>query len=491
MIDDIKDLTTSQKAKKVKQRNVMIAFGKTLPYSIIAIAGMCLYSIFMTGDFLGAFAPENGLETAGRFCTVALLFLALFFVIYPYSDNGKFAVRNFTLVTTMLIITYIASVTTVRFLSVYVMPVALASLILLELIDRKTALASTAVLCMLLLVSYVFTNQTIHDAYALDLVITSVIANAFGAVAMCFFVNKHFTRLKFLLVALGGGLVVVPIVVTCTITEGNFTLDILFNALWAYGSQVASVFVFMPLVAIFEGVFNIADDFRLNELTNLDHPLLKRLASEAPGTFNHSLVVGNLAEACAEAIGENPHLARCAAYYHDVGKLKAPIYFSENQSTYNPHDELIPEVSVSMITSHTLFGEILAKQYHLPPEIVAICREHHGTAPVGYFYRKALSLTEEGDLASTNYAYSGPKPQTKVSAIVMIADTVEAACRAYMPDNKDEFVARISKLIDEKLNLGQFDECPITMNDINVIKTTIVEVLPSIHHSRVSYEKKR
>lgn len=491
MIDDIKDLTSRQKAKKEKQRAVLSAFGKTLPFSIIAVAGMCLYSIFMTGDFLGAFTPESGLETAGRFCTIGLIYLALFFVTYPYSSNGKFAVRNFTLITTMVLISYIVSVTTVRFLSVYVMPIALATLILLELIDRRTALASTAVLCLLLLVSYVFTNQTSADAYALDLVITSIIANAFGAVSMCYFVNKHFTRLKFLLVALASAAVVIPLVIACTITEGNFTMDILFNTLWAYGSQIASVFVFMPLVAIFEGVFNIADDFRLNELTNLDHPLLKRLASEAPGTFNHSLVVGNLAEACAEAIGENPHLARCAAYYHDIGKLKAPIYFSENQSTYNPHDELIPEVSVSMITSHTLFGEILAKQYHLPPEIVAICREHHGTAPVGYFYRKALSLTEEGDLASTNYAYSGPKPQTKVSAIVMIADTAEAACRAYMPDNKDEFVARISKLIDEKLNLGQFDECPITMNDLSVIKNTIVEVLPSIHHSRVSYEKKR
>ena len=198
-----------------------------------------------------------------------------------------------------------------------------------------------------------------------------------------------------------------------------------------------------------------------------------------------------MAEACAEAIGENPHLARCAAYYHDVGKLKAPVYFSENQSTYNPHDELIPEVSVSMITSHTLFGEILAKQYRLPKEIIAICREHHGTTPVGYFYRKALSLTEEGELPTVDYTYSGPKPQSKVGAIIMIADTIEAACRSYMPDTKEEFVARINKLVDEKLALGQFDECPITIKDINTIKETIIDVLPSIHHSRVSYEKRK
>jgi membrane-associated HD superfamily phosphohydrolase len=171
--------------------------------------------------------------------------------------------------------------------------------------------------------------------------------------------------------------------------------------------------------------------------------------------------------------------------------LKAPVYFSENQSNYNPHDELIPEVSASMITSHTLFGEILAKKYRLPKEIIGICREHHGTTPVGYFYRKALSLTEDGDLPSVDYVYSGPKPQSKVAAIIMIADTIEATCRSFMPDVKEEFVAMVDRLVGEKLNLGQFDECPITLEDLSKIKETIINVLPSVHHSRVSYDKRK
>ena len=268
-------------------------------------------------------------------------------------------------------------------------------------------------------------------------------------------------------------------------------MNLLWNVVACYGASVAAAVAFMPLVAIFEGIFNIPDDFRLSELCNLSNPLLKRLASEAPGTFNHSLVVGNLAEACASAIGENPNMARCAAYYHDIGKLKAPLYFSENQSTYNPHDELIPEVSVSMITSHTLFGEILARQNRLPSDIVDVCRQHHGTSPVGYFYRKALSLKEDGELAVNKYTYSGPKPQTKIAAIIMIADTVEAAMRAYMPDTKEEYEGRITRLVDEKIELRQFDECPITMDDIAVIKRTIIEVLPSIHHRRVDYDKRK
>ena len=322
--------------------------------------------------------------------------------------------------------------------------------------------------------------------------ILSVVGNFAAALAVNMLVDKHLARLPFMFAAFGASALGMLVVLAGTLAIGDIGINLLYNVLWSYGASVGAVFVFMPVVAILEGVFNIADDFRLNELTNLNQPLLKRLASEAPGTFNHSLVVGNLSEACAGAIGENPHMARAAAYYHDIGKLKAPVYFSENQSTYNPHDELIPEVSVSMITSHTVFGEILAKQYRLPPEIVAVCREHHGTSPVGYFYRKALNLKEEeGDLSVADYTYPGPKPQTKIAAIVMIADTVEAACRAYMPDTKEGFVERVNKLVDEKLQLGQFDECPITMHDLSVIKTTIIETLPRVQHGRVSYEKKK
>lgn len=250
-----------------------------------------------------------------------------------------------------------------------------------------------------------------------------------------------------------------PLVVMFTLASGDTSMNLLWDVVWSYGANIAASLVFMPLVAIFEGMFNIADDFRLNELCNLSNPLLKRLASEAPGTFNHSLVVGNLAEACASAIGENPNMARCAAYYHDIGKLKAPIYFSENQSSYNPHDELIPEVSVSMITSHTLFGEIWQTKQTSKGNRRNMQRTPRHFAG-GLFYRKALTLKEEGDLAVDKYTYAGPKPQTKIAAIIMIADTIEAAMRAYMPDTKEEFEARINKLVDEKWNCANLTNVP-------------------------------
>ncbi len=491
MIEDIKDMSLAERNRRINKRQFWQGYFRCLPVTLFMIGAMTLFAIFMTGNFLGAFTEEYAAETAGKFVTMAILFFGLYAGLYTLSNGKKFMVSNFLLVSILIAVTYIVCMSTIRFLNVYAVPLALVVLVVVELVDRRTALFALATTTIMLLVSCVFTDQLAGGELLLGEVVASIIWSCISAVGVIFFTDKHLTRLKFLIRSLLASLIAIPLVIISTLAAGDLNIQVLFNVLWHYGAAVASILVFMPIVTVLESAFNIADDFRLDELTNLSQPLLKRLASEAPGTFNHSLVVGNLAEACANSIGENPHLAKCAAYYHDIGKLKAPIYFSENQSNYNPHDELIPEVSVSMITSHTLFGEILAKQYRLPPEIVAVCREHHGTTPVGYFYRKALAFTEDAQLPSVDYAYSGPKPQSKVAAIVMISDTVEAALRANMPETKEAFEEKIDGLVQEKMNAGQFDECPITFNDLALIKKTIVEVLPSVHHSRISYEKKK
>ncbi len=486
MIDDVKDLSLIEKEKAIARKNISLYFWKCIFTAIVASMAMTLFSLFILGNFAADFRPENAPATSARFISSAMIMVLLLFGTYKNTKDYKTCVRDFHLVTIMVVLTYILSMTTSTEFNMYAMPIAITTYVIIELSGKRNAVLSTLGTGVMMLIAYAAELQV----YDLSVVASAIICNSLSAIVITFFEKRHWTRLRFLLMTIFTPLLIQPLVVMLTLAGGDLTINILWNFLWSYGSNVGAALLFMPLIAIFEGIFNIADDFRLNELCNLSNPLLKRLASEAPGTFNHSLVVGNLAEACASAIGENPNLARCAAYYHDVGKLKAPIYFSENQSSYNPHDELIPEVSVSMITSHTLFGEILAKQNRLPQEIVDICRQHHGTSPVGYFYRKALTLKEEGELAVDKYTYAGPKPQTKIAAIIMIADTIEAAMRAYMPDTKEEFEARSNKLVDEKLELHQFDECPITMGDIAIIKRTIIEVLPSIHHSRVNYEKK-
>jgi putative nucleotidyltransferase with HDIG domain len=486
MIEDVKYLSESSKRRMIKNKEIWLGYAKCLGIILVAVFTTTLFSLYMTGNFKGAFSHDYALATAGRFISNFLLMSSLYFGAFSYSEKKTAAVRDFCLILIVLSITYIACMATANLLNVYALPIALVTLVVVELLGKKQAMLSTIVLAVMIMLSFLF-NEHMSDR-VIGLVVASVICNGISAVLINMFTNSHFARLKFLLASLAASALSQPFVVAMTLAGHDFTINLLWNVLWSYGSNIAAILVFMPLVAMFEGIFNIADDFRLNELSNLNHPLLKKLASEAPGTFNHSLSVGNLAEACASAIDENPNLARCAAYYHDIGKLKAPLYFSENQSDYNPHDELIPEVSVSMITSHTLFGEILAKQYRLPLEISAVCKEHHGTAPVGYFYRKAQNYLEDGSVAVDNYTYPGPKPQSKVSAIIMICDTVEAALRSFMPDNKGDIEKRIDKLVDEKLALGQFDECPITMQDIAVIKRTILEVLPGIYHGRVSYE---
>ncbi len=453
--------------------------------AVILCAGVVsVVTIFLISSIEAELQKASATTVVGIVLSNVLLFETLYITLFIFDPEKLTKTSQFVLVSLVITITFVFSSVVYRYCSPFAMPIQLCAILLCILVGMKTGTISVFNLVFIILV-----NLVLRGAYLRNDIITitaAVVGNLLSGIAMIYFASKHFTRIKFLLYCLLAGLSCIPYIIVLSISMGIADITLLFNVLWGLFSSAISIVFYFPFVILFEAIFNTTDDFRLDELCRLDQPLLKRLASEAPGTFNHSLVVGNLAESCAIAIGENSRLAKAAAYYHDVGKLKAPIYFIENQSNYNPHDELIPEVSVSMITSHTMFGEILNKQYRLPKAICRISLEHHGTSPVGYFYQKALLLTE-GTASKSNFSYQGPKPSSKISAIIMIADTVEAATRAYMPPTKEEFVQRINSLVDEKLNLGQFDECPITMEDLTVIKNTIVNVLPSIHHSRVSY----
>lgn len=237
-----------------------------------------------------------------------------------------------------------------------------------------------------------------------------------------------------------------------------------------------------------EYAFRVNTVFIMSELCSLETPLLKRLVQEAPGTFNHSLVVGNLAELCADAIGEDTQLAKAAAYYHDIGKIENPEYFVENQKGVNPHDDIIPEVSVYMIVNHVTAGREILKKARVPDIIADIAAEHHGTTPVNYFLYKAQSYTEE-ELDKIEYSYPGPKPKSKIAAIIMIADTVEAASRARGNfDDMDEFRKFVRKLIKSKADADQFSDCPITFEDLKKIEDVLVEAVPSLYHARIKYD---
>ncbi|MCH5163032.1 MAG: HDIG domain-containing protein [Clostridiales bacterium] len=258
--------------------------------------------------------------------------------------------------------------------------------------------------------------------------------------------------------------------------------NFMYIGITAAGQMLLATF----LEPIIESVFNVTTDFKLVELTSHKQPLIHRLIVEAPGTFNHSIAVANFAEICATAIGENPYFARACAYYHDVGKLNNAMYFTENQSGYNPHNDILPEVSAEIIRQHTVDGYNLCKEHRIPEEIARATIEHQGTLPITYFYNKAKSLTD-GEVDMEEYRYHGDTPRGKVSAILMICDSAEAAIRAM--DNPDgEKVDRLLKaMIDERLRLGQFDKCAITMQELNTIRAAIVGAYGGLYHKRIKY----
>ena len=251
---------------------------------------------------------------------------------------------------------------------------------------------------------------------------------------------------------------------------------------------IFSIVIFMAVLPLFEFAFAELTVFRLRELTSDDAKLIKKLKNEAPGTYHHSVIVAQIVEACAKEIGEDAELARTAAYYHDVGKLKSPEMFAENQQEYNMHSELSPELSVDIIRSHTQDGAKLIKKSRLPDFFADVAVQHHGTMPIKYFYAKAYKMSD-GGINIDNYSYSGPTPTSRIAAIIMIVDSSEAAVRALKDRSPENVEALVRSIIEERLDLEQFDNCDITMHDLTVICHTIVSQLTGVYHSRVSYPK--
>lgn len=237
-----------------------------------------------------------------------------------------------------------------------------------------------------------------------------------------------------------------------------------------------------------ESTFRITSAVRLLEISNPNNILLKRLLTEAPGTYHHSIIVGNLAEAAADAVGGDALLVRIGAYYHDIGKSKRPYFFIENQVTCdNPHDKITPSLSTLILTSHVKDGVEMAREHKLPQGVIDIIEQHHGTSLVSYFYHKALESDRPETVTEDEYRYEGPKPQTREAAIVMLADSVEAAVRSLQNPTPGRVEGLVRKIIKDRLNDGQLEECDLTFKDLNVIANSFVRVLSGIFHNRVEY----
>ncbi|HNW25772.1 MAG TPA: HDIG domain-containing protein [Candidatus Gastranaerophilaceae bacterium] len=248
----------------------------------------------------------------------------------------------------------------------------------------------------------------------------------------------------------------------------------------------------LGLLPLLESIFKIITPYGLAELADHNQPLMKRLQFEAPGTYHHSLMVSNLCEAAAESVGANPILARVGAFYHDIGKLKRPLFFVENQSYFgieNPHAKLNPRLSKMVITAHPKDGVELAKEYGLPPIIYNFILQHHGEGLASYFYTQAVAEEGAENVKEEQFRYTGPKPNMKETAILMIADAVESATRALKNPTPEEIETIIDKIIIERLNDGQLSDSPLTLRDIKTIAATFNRILRGMQHNRIKYHE--
>ena len=279
-----------------------------------------------------------------------------------------------------------------------------------------------------------------------------------------------------------------------TLGENHFWSSSFFiDALASLGFLMASAVLLVGLLPVLESTFGILTDMTLMEYMDPNNELLKRLAMEVPGTYQHCLVLGNLAESCATAIGANGLLCRVATLYHDIGKIVNPQFYTENQqAAINLHQLLTPVESAQVIIAHVTDGEALARKEHLPQPFIDIILQHHGTTLVYFFYHKQLELKggHKEEIDESQFRYPGPKPQTKESAIIMIADSVEAASRSLEDVSEQSLSALVDRLVSEKAEDGQFDECNLTFEELGRVKRTLVKSLTLTHHIRVKYPKK-
>jgi putative nucleotidyltransferase with HDIG domain len=349
----------------------------------------------------------------------------------------------------------------------------MASILLTTLFDAETGFVGTLVISFLL--------GSVHGN-EFDIAFITAFT---GTVAVVSF-RKIRLRRHFIFGGIYIALSYIATILTLGFLQYSPFIEIGKNILYAtLNSLVSSVLAF-GLIAIFEWFFDITTDITLLEYADLNNPVLKKLSLEAPGTFHHSILVGNLAEAAAEVIGANSLLARVGSYYHDIGKMEKPEYFVENQmGAENKHEKLSPSMSSLILASHVKTGVEIAEQYKLPKVLRNFIREHHGTSVMNYFYHKALEISEQNEVKDIDYRYPGPEPSSKETAIVMLADSVEAGTRSLQNPTVNRIRGLVESIVETKSNEGQLANCELTLKDLRKITEAFIPVLMAIFHVRV------
>lgn len=389
-----------------------------------------------------------------------------------YEDNSKVILINLLTVLTVVL----ARISIL--ISPYVIPFACISILLSVLIDSKTSV--TIGILNVIFISFIV-------KFSVDLTLIAMV----NAVIVPMVLKRVQQRNDILY----SSLLIGAINVVFTGAMGYFlstnVTSIINKAMLTGVSAIVSGILAIGILPVLENIFDVLTNIKLLELANPNHPLMRRLLLEAPGTYHHCVLVANLAEMAAESVGANPILARVASYYHDVGKLERPYYFKENQiGIVNPHDDMSPAMSSAIILSHVEDGVKLAEKYNLPEGITDVVREHHGDSLAKYFYITMRNKSENPDeVNEADYRYGGPPPRSKESTIIMLADGVEASVRSINKPNKKKIEEMVNNIIKSRIDENQFVNSDLTFKDLEKIRESFLKVLSGIYHERIEYPK--
>ncbi|MFS0780870.1 HD family phosphohydrolase [Bacillus sp. 1P06AnD] len=363
----------------------------------------------------------------------------------------------------------------------YFIPVAMGTMLLKILLDDRYAITLTLILSIF---GAVIFNDTLTSSFNVTIAFYILLSG----VASILIISTKNLRSKIFQAGILLSLIHVVIIFSL-----SFIMDVqmsrgdyLFYVIAAFVSGLSAAVLTIGLLPFFEAGFGILSTMKLIELSNPNHPLLRKILTEAPGTYHHSVMVANLSEAACEAIGANGLLARVGSYYHDLGKTRRPQFFIENQMNMdNPHDKLRPETSRDIIIAHATDGAKMLRKEKMPKEIVDIAEQHHGTTFLKFFYYKAKEMDDQAN--EDDFRYKGPKPQTKEIAVISIADSVEAAVRSMKQPTREKIESLVKSIIHDRINDDQFTECDITMQELDKVEKTLCETMNGFFHSRIEY----
>jgi len=419
------------------------------------------------------------LVLAGKLIFVFFVLILIYVFLYNFRREllRDVVKTSFILFLVVLMVFVASTMVRVEQISFYIIPFAILPIILRTFFDERVAVFVHVL--TILIIGIIAPNSY-------EFVVLNIIA---GIVAI-FSLTNLYRRSRFFLSAL---LVVITYSIAYVgillVNEGNLSL-INFTYFANFGINGVLILISFLLIYVFEKVFGFLSDTTLMELSDTNQPLLRKLAEIAPGTFQHCMQVANLSEEAIHHIGGNPLLVRTGALYHDIGKMDEPIYFIENQTSgFNPHDILEFEKSAGIILSHVEKGAEMAKKYSLPEPIIDFIRTHHGTTTVQYFYRSYIKKYPEQDVDVKNFSYPGPKPSSKEMAVLMMADSVEAASRSLTDYSQEAISTLVEKIISRQLDDNQFEDAPVTYKDISTVKEVFKTRLKNIYHARISYPK--